>query len=165
MSKIDIVDFRARPDRLVYCLNVSGKEYVIINNDPIMNEDGKLKELPKDLEGIFRDRDIFVGWLYRGGLKNLARGAEALALGVEYNSMLDKLSVHSCQIKQNDKNNYSYTSGYIPPDADRADKEVIIIGLHKILDHLEHFAVPRHVADRMRKAYSNHHKIENFNKL
>ncbi len=164
MRKINIVDFRARPDRLVYCLKVGRNGYVIINNDPTMNEDGKLREVPKGLEGLFRDREIFVGKLYEDGLKNLARGAGALALGVEYNSILDKLSVGGCLIEPNDKNSYTSTSRAILC-ADRDDKEEVIISLHRILNYLEHFAVPNDVAKRIRNAYSNRHKIENFNKL
>ena len=155
---INVVDYRSRIDRTVYVLECNGNGYVVINNDPRMDPDGKITEETKLLsESTEEKRDIVVARIRPDWKGQLYRKLDTSGIEIEgfgYSSCISGLHVGlgvvRGKIEPNDKNSYTTTNlTHIKEDEDY--QAIVQLIDDKILDNLEHFTVPKSIAVKMRK--------------
>jgi len=146
-KRINIVDFRARTDRIVYILKYENQGYAIINNNVHMNESAD-NILPGQ-----GDRDILVARLITNDWEEcLKKGLDMELDGFEHSTHISNCYLGLVFVRGTiQTNNTSYTTRGVRPKKDKVELSEMRKLLHpEILNSLEHFLVPKSVADEIR---------------
>jgi len=149
MGKIKTVDFRARTDRIVYILQHEGKGYVVVNNDSGMCENSR------EVSGK-GERENLVARLIPENWRKLITKKEVEVQGFNY-CPRSCLSLGQGRIQANNLNSYTTSNLYLFR-RHRSTIALIVQSIDSaIMESLEHFLVPKNVANEMR-AYALRYK-------
>ncbi len=148
--EIEIVDFRARTDRIIYIVKLEGQEYIITNNDPKMDPDQKTLQF-KYGDTPVPDRQTFIGILEEGKLTDLLQGRSVKMKGIAHPAE-DKAFIRA-DLYQN--SNSSYTFGRIKSIEGFSERVGLLRNLEPLIHSpIEYFAVPHSNAERFRRLYA-----------
>ncbi len=146
-NPIDIVDFRARTDRIVYILKYENQGYAIINNNVHMEESAS-NILPGQ-----GNRDILVARLVPENWENLLKDGQKVELeGFDHSTHISNTYLGLAFVGGKiQANKTSYAEENVMPKKESIGLSEARLLIHpEILDSLEHFLVPKSVADEIR---------------
>jgi hypothetical protein len=153
LDRLKILDFRARPDRIVYIIEYNDKRYVVMNNDSIMYNNGKILAENKYLHELLNgDRDVLFARITPN--EGILSGKTVEYGGLVFNAQLPAVSpgridTEVGMITQNDENSYTTENG---KHADYL-KTLELLDPN-VMEYLEHFLVPVSIAEKMRRIVS-----------
>ena len=161
---VKIVDFKARPDRIVYVLVAGEKGYVVINNDSDMTENAEIyskktrrhttvgrlveqdwskKPLHKEASGLFKGL-AYPRFYDADGGEKIVKNVRAKKLSEKY----PELYAAGGSIHENNLNGYT-TINEVEIDDNPSD--IAKLFAPQLLTQLEHFLVPDDMAKKIRE--------------